>query len=306
MGRPLRIEYRGAFYYITARGNQRQPVFGDDADRLRFLEYFESSTERYGARIHAYCLLDNHYHLLLETPRANLAQIMHHINGAYTNYFNARYGRCGHLFQGRYMAILVEKERYALALSRHIHLNPVRVHMVARLERYGWSSYAAYADQADGPDWLYVDYLRNQHDAYVEYVSNEGPHGNPLQDVFAASILGSRSFIDEVKQKYLDRRSPSRDLPALRCVRGLESLDQIRRAVALEFDGSEPQVRQVEIYLCHKYSGHKLKDIGVLFGVGESAVTQSSARFRQAVRSDPSLQQRVERLESLISTAGDV
>jgi len=132
MGRPLRIEYHDAFYHITARGNDRQNVFRTNKDRERFLEYLESATERYKAVIHAYCLMDNHYHLLLQTPEGNLSQIMHHINGAYTNYYNTKRNRAGHLFQGRYKAILVNIDEYAKELSRYIHLNPVRAGMAEK------------------------------------------------------------------------------------------------------------------------------------------------------------------------------
>ena len=126
MARPLRIAFPGAFYHVTARGNERKAVFKSIRDRQKFIEYLETATERYNAVIHAYCLMDNHYHLLLETPSGNLPQIMQHINGAYTTYFNLKRVRAGHLFQGRYKAILVEMDEYAKELSRYIHLNPVR------------------------------------------------------------------------------------------------------------------------------------------------------------------------------------
>ena len=126
MARPLRITFPGAFYHVTARGNERKAVFKSIRDRQKFLEYLETATERYHAVIHSYCLMDNHYHLLLETPSGNLPQIMRHINGAYTTYFNSKRTRAGHLFQGRYKAILVEMDEYAKELSRYIHLNPVR------------------------------------------------------------------------------------------------------------------------------------------------------------------------------------
>jgi putative transposase len=129
MARPLRISYPGAFYHVTSRGNEQKAVFKSTPDRERFLEYLESSVQRYNAIIHAYCLMDNHYHLLLETPDGNLSRIMAHINGAYTMYFNIKRKRFGHLFQGRYKAILVEADEYAEELSRYIHLNPVRANI---------------------------------------------------------------------------------------------------------------------------------------------------------------------------------
>lgn len=130
MARPLRIAFPGAFYHITTRGNERKAVFKSKRDREKFLEYLETATERYNAAIHAYCLIGNHYHILLETPAGNLSQIMHHVNGAYTTYFNVKRARGGHLFQGRYKAILVEKDEYAKELSRYVHLNPVRAEIV--------------------------------------------------------------------------------------------------------------------------------------------------------------------------------
>src|SRR5664279_2859353 len=140
MARPLRIEYPGAFYHVTSRGNEQKDIFRSRKDREKFLGYLESAKERYGAVIHAFCLMNNHYHLLLETPSGNLSQIMRHINGAYTTYFNVKRKRAGHLFQGRYKAILVEADEYAKELSRYIHLNPVRVGIVANPEEYRWSS----------------------------------------------------------------------------------------------------------------------------------------------------------------------
>jgi len=126
MARPLRIAYPGAFYHVTSRGNEQKDVFKSQRDREKFLDYLATATERYGAVIHVYCLMSNHYHLLLETPAGNLSQIMRHINGAYTTYFNIKRKRSGHLFQGRFKAILVEADEYATELSRFIHLNPIR------------------------------------------------------------------------------------------------------------------------------------------------------------------------------------
>ena len=159
MARPLRITYPGAFYHITSRGNEQKAVFKSKKDREKFLEYLESASERYNAVIHVYCLMDNHYHLLLETPSGNLPQIMRHINGAYTTYFNIKRGRAGHLFQGRYKAILVEKDVYAKELSGYIHLNPVKAGMVELPEEYEWSSYLTYIGKQKKPEWFHTDFL---------------------------------------------------------------------------------------------------------------------------------------------------
>ncbi len=134
MARPLRIEYAGAFYHITSTGNERKDIFNNERDFERFLTYLETAVQRYKAVIHVYCLMSNHYHLLLETPMGNLSQIIRHINGAYTTYYNTKWQRAGHLFQGRYKAILVEADEYAGELSRYIHLNPVRAGITDRPE----------------------------------------------------------------------------------------------------------------------------------------------------------------------------
>ena len=159
MARQLRIKYPGAFYHVTSRGNERKAVFKSTRDRTKFLEYLKTATLKYDAVIHVYCLMDNHYHLLLETPSGNLPQIMHHINGAYTIYYNVKRGRSGHLFQGRYKAILVDADEYAKELSRYIHLNPVRAKMVERPEEYKWSSYPYYLGVAKKPECLNLSFI---------------------------------------------------------------------------------------------------------------------------------------------------
>jgi len=139
----MKLEQWGHVLHVTSRGNERKAVFKSKRDREKFLEYLETATLRYDAVVHVYCLMDNRYHLLLETPSGNLPQIMRHINGAHTTYFNVKRGRSGHLFQGRYKAILVDADEYAKELSRYIHLNPVRAKMVERTEGYQWSRYTS-------------------------------------------------------------------------------------------------------------------------------------------------------------------
>jgi len=141
MARPLRIEYPGAYYHVTARGNERKAIFRDVLDRKKFLVILSSSIEQFVVRLHAYVLMDNHYHLLVETPAGELSRAIRYLNGVYTQYINRRYRRVGHLFQGRYKAILIDKDSYLIELSRYIHLNPWRVRGGSRDPlRYRWSS----------------------------------------------------------------------------------------------------------------------------------------------------------------------
>ena len=306
MGRPLRIEYPGAFYHVTSRGNEQKDVFKSQRDREKFLEYLESATVRYGATIHVYCLMSNHYHLLLETPGGNLSQVMRHINGAYTNYFNVKRKRSGHLLQGRYKAILVEADEYATELSRYIHLNPVRVGIVAKPEEYRWSSYRSYIGQCQLPAWLKTDFIlgyfgKNTKEAmgnYLRFVNDclDREYISPLKRSVAAAILGSAEFIAAIEEEYLRERKPDRNLPELRKLSRRFSLDEIIQ-VARSHIVEERTADKAIIHLCHKYSGLRLKEIGERFGVGESAVSQISKRFEGKVNGDEELRKMVRGLK---------
>ena len=164
MARPLRVLYPGAVYHVTARGNERRAIFEDDVDRHTFLDQLALAVGRHGLVCHGYCLMGNHYHLLVETPRANLPAGMRHLNGCYAGSFNRRRGRVGHLLQGRYKAELVEKHAYLLALIRYIALNPVRSEppLGAAPEEYKWSSYRYALGLATRPPWLTVDWVLAQ------------------------------------------------------------------------------------------------------------------------------------------------
>jgi len=225
MARPLRIEYPGAHYHITSRGNEQKDIFKSQRDREKFLEYLDSATTRYGAVIHAYCLMSNHYHLLLETPGGNLSEIMRHINGAYTTYFNVKRKRAGHLLQGRYKAILVEADEYLVELSRYIHLNPVRVGIIERPEQYPWSSYLSYTGHSKPPAWLrpgfilgcfakQIDDARKRYRTFVEDRLGK-EYDSPLKKSIGTSILGSVAFVEEISTAYLQGKK-DRNIPALR------------------------------------------------------------------------------------------
>ena len=154
MARPLRLEFAGALYHVTARGDGREDIYRADGDRRLFLDVLAEVWERCNWTVHAYCLMTNHYHLLVETPDANLAKGMRQLNGVYTQRFNRTYERVGHVFQGRYKAILVQKETYLLELARYVVLNPVRARMVRRAGDWPWSSYRAMVGEAAAPEWL--------------------------------------------------------------------------------------------------------------------------------------------------------
>ena len=157
MSRPLRIEYPGALYHVTARGNARSHIYRDDTDRKDFLTILAGVVKRFGWVCHAYCLMGNHFHLLIETPKPNLSRGMRQLNGVYTQHFNRRHRRAGHLFQGRFKAILAERDSYFLELARYIVLNPVQAKLAKSAAHYPWSSYRATLGTAPAPQGLTVD-----------------------------------------------------------------------------------------------------------------------------------------------------
>jgi len=286
MARPLRIEYPGAFYHVTSRGNEHKDVFKSHKDLEKFLSYVESAVVRYGAIVHTWCLMSNHYHLLLETPSGNLSQIMRHINGAYTTYFNVKRKRAGHLFQGRYKAILVEADAYALELSRYMHLNPVRAGMVATPEQYQWSSYRSYIGQSTTPEWLKTALIlgsfgRNTPDAkhtYRRFVEDllRREYDSPLKATVASTVLGRSEFVREVSERHLGETHSERSIPAVKALALWPSMDEIIMHIKAELGDRAELLRKVSIYCCQTYSGSKLKDIGKRFGLSDAAVSQAS------------------------------
>jgi len=306
MARPLRIEYPGAFYHVTSRGNEQKDIFKSQRDRGKFLEYLESATTRYGAVIHAYCQMSNHYHLLLETPGGNLSQIMRHINGAYTTYFNVKRKRAGHLFQGRYKAILIEADEYLAELSRYIHLNPVRVGIVERPEQYQWSSYPSYTGHSKPPAWLRTGFIlgcftkrtEDAHKKYRTFVEDRlvKEYESPLTKAIGTSILGSAAFVEEISATYLQGKEDG-NIPALRQFASWPTPKEIMKEAQAEFADDEKLARRAAIYLCHKYSGMRLREIGEHFDVRDTAISEASRRFARELDTDGRLRGMVERIK---------
>src|SRR4030042_2091135 len=241
MARQLRVEFENAFYHITSRGNQRDKIFFDVADRERFLEILSRTKERYGFLLHGYALMDNHYHLLMETPKANLSQIMQNINTSYTVYVNRKYQRSGHLLQGRFKGIIVDKDRYLIALSRYIHLNPVREKLVKRAGDYPWTSYRAFIDQntedllVDTGDTLSHFSRRRKRaiGAYREFVeASGGKEENPFAEVDAGFLLGKGAFRAKVLRR-IEKMKMDEEIPQARRLRKRVSIDAVIKACQL-------------------------------------------------------------------------
>lgn len=207
MARPLRLEYPGALYHVTARGNAQNAVFLEDRDRDTFLACLSDVVVRLGWLCHAYCLMDNHYHLLIETPDGNLSQGMRQLNGVYTQRFNRHHRRVGHLFQGRYKAILIERDSYLLEVCRYVVLNPVRARMVKHIERYPWSSYPATLGMTACPGWLHTDGVLGHfgkrrsiaRQRYAEFVAQGIGLASPWAAVQGQALLGTAPFVEKIR-----------------------------------------------------------------------------------------------------------
>lgn len=220
MSRPLRLEFPGAIYHVTARGNAQQATFLEDGDRAMFLACLGDVAARLGWVCHAYCLMDNHYHLLVETPEGNLSQGMRQVNGVYTQRFNRRHDRVGHLFQGRYKAIVVERDSYLLELCRYVVLNPLRARMVTQLARYPWSSYPATMGLTARPDWLSTTWLLGQFGGhrrvartrYAEFVAHGVGQPSPWSAVRGHVLLGTDAFA-EAMRLLLDGKDALKEIP---------------------------------------------------------------------------------------------
>jgi len=201
MARPLRIEYECAVYHITARGNAKADIYLSDDDREMFLDVLGHVVERYGWLCHAWCLMTNHYHLMIETPQPNLSRGMRQLNGVYTQKFNRRQGRVGHVFQGRFKSIVVDRDAYLLGLSRYIVRNPVATGMVKDVGDWPWSSYLATAGEIAAPDFLEVGWLLSQFGkakgkackAYVDFIHEE-VSTSPWALLNGPDILGDDEF----------------------------------------------------------------------------------------------------------------
>lgn len=228
MSRPLRIEFPGAIYHVTSRGDRREPIFVDDTDRAGLLNVLAQGMQRFDAQVLAYCLMGNHYHFVLHTRQANLSRLMRHLNGVYTQDFNRRHGKVGHLFQGRFKAILVDREAYLLQVCRYVELNPVRAGMVAGPGDWPWSSYRAHVGEAATPPWLDTDGLhgyllqrpaataadhRRAARRYAELVA-QGQDEALWDDGLRQQIyLGDDAFVDRMQALAAPPRKAARDTP---------------------------------------------------------------------------------------------
>jgi REP element-mobilizing transposase RayT len=315
MARPLRVEFEGALYHLTGRGNARQSIFADEKDCAKFVQLLIESLERYDVALHGYVLMGNHYHLIAETRRANLGRWMHWLTTAYTVYFNRRHKRAGHLFQGRYKSIVVEAEGYLLSLSRYVHLNPVRGKVIGRgdpVERrkrvrsWHWSSYRGYSGLAKAESWVTQERVLGEMGSgaakerrlrYRHFVE-EGllrEIRSPLEAVRWQTALGREHFVQRLRDHLEKKTQAHREVPALRQLRRRPEAQSILERVARAYGRSTKELlergkrgneaRAVAMVLVWDSCGMRLREMGELFsGAGYTAVAQMIGRTREKDR----------------------
>lgn len=272
MARPLRIELSGGLYHVTSRGDGREDIYFSDADRRAWLELFGNVCGRFNWVCHAYCQMTNHYHVVVETPEANLAQGMRQLNGVYTQYVNRAHGRFGHVFQGRYKAILVEKDSHLLELARYVVLNPVRAGMVRAAGAWRWSSYRATTGEEEAPAWLQTDWILGQFGArrraaverYVDFVRAGVGLPSLWEGLRGQIYLGSEAFIAAMQKRLAAR----------------ERLDEIPRAQRRPLAKPLAQYakqhdRPTAMALAYLSGDHTMKAIAEHFGVHYSTVSRA-------------------------------
>jgi len=324
MARQLRIQYEGALYHITCRGNERKAIYRDDQDRKVFLELLITGIETYNIILYCYVLMDNHFHLLLETPLGNLSEFMRWFNITYTSHYNRRQKRSGHLYQGRYKSILVEKETHLYILSRYIHLNPVRIKQMKKvslpeqksyLKKYVWSSLPGYINDARKNN--FVDYaqvlepyggdVKKGRKLYWKTVGDDLPAGIDIkEDVVGGCILGSSAFIDWVRDSFLPVKS--REIPAVRLLKKYKGKEEIIETICRyigrgfhEIISERGSVRQIAMDMLYRFGGLKGTEIGEMMGIDYSTVSQGRKRLREKLKKDKKLSALMKKIESDLS-----
>lgn len=316
MARPLRIEYEGAFYHVTARGNERRDIYFGKTDYEKFKAYLKEAQEKYGYILHCYVLMTNHYHLLIETPMPNLKEVMHYVNGAYTNYVNIKRKRSGHLFQGRYKAILIDRDSYLLELSRYLHLNPVRVKMVEKPEDYPYSSYGVYISK-NKEDIVQRDLIwgmiatkgenaSRKYKDFVERVIGDELE-NPLKNVYGGMVLGRVGFIKDVLSRLKENDLTRKDISYRKAFKATWEAEAVIDALCAYFDSSREALlngkrgdqRKIALYFLKKYTGITNGEIGsILGGISYSAVAKGYRRFSEKLQGDRKLKKRISEILS--------
>jgi len=280
MSRPLRLEFSGGLYHITSRGNRREDIYVDDTDRTKWLDLFGQVCKRYNWKCHAYCLMSNHYHIVVETIESNLSRGMRQLNGVYTQYFNQNHHRVGHVFQGRYKGILVDKDSYLLELSRYVVLNPVRAHMVKDVKSWSWSSYRSMIGQQNAPDWLETDWILSQFSVqrkraiahYQAFVRAGVGLPSLWKDLTQQIYLGDESFLKKM-QKAMDKQADLSEIPRAQ---------RRSQAKPLQYYEERYKDRDRGIVKAYQTGNYTMKEISEYFNVHYSTVSRAIKKMESA------------------------
>ena len=306
MSRPLRIEYPGAWYHVMNRGRRQEDIFLDETDYHLFLDVLKDTAKMWNLKVSAYCLMSNHYHLLVQTPEGNLSRCMRHLNGVYTQHFNLKHGLDGQLFRGRYKSVLVEEDNHLLELLRYIHRNPLEAGMITELDDYPWSSHRGYLVNEKGWNWLHRYLLlemfsKTRKQAFSDYLafvtqqdSDEIEHFFSLKNI--PTIFGSLGFIDKIKNRF-GFLSQNQEISGA-VILSVEAKDVIT-ATCRVCNVSEPELlesrrgitnipRDLAIYTLRRYSQKTLSEIGKTFGISHySTVSTAVERIKKTLEKDP-------------------
>jgi REP element-mobilizing transposase RayT len=305
------------------RGQSRVQIYREQDDYFAFVELLREASAMWKIRIAAYCLMSNHYHLLVQTPGANLSRFMRHLNGLYTQLFNRTYKSDGPLFRGRYKSIVVESDSYLLELVRYIHRNPLQAGLVKRLEDYRWSSHRIYISRGNEVNWLHKDYVLSMLDidkqksrqAYINFMKKE-EEADMISTLYSKGklplLLGTKDFIDDIRHRYQGKTKTNiKETPQLREL--FQEKSEVEKAVSSVYQvkvedlfksqrGNYNEARNVAIYLIRKHTGASLSDIGSRFEMHSySSVSSVVSRMQQALRKNINLRQRLEEAERLLT-----
>ena len=322
MSRPLRIQYPDALYHVMNRGRRGDEVFTEAEDYAAFIDLLKEIVDDYNVKVSAYCLMSNHYHLLVKTPDSNISRAMRHLNGVYTQRYNRIHHCDGPLFRGRYKAILVEADSYLLELLRYIHRNPLEANLVDNLQKYNWSSHKGYLSKAKKWDWLHkrfaLSLFSKDHAEsirlYKQFISQEVP--DEINKILGRRklppVLGTKKFMDRVKDLFFSDKSHE-EIPEAKIL--APDPDKILEAVAKLYKvgmddllrsrrGYFNEPRNVAIYLTRRLRGDTLKVVGEVFGINKSSTVSSSIdRVKYEMRRDKGIRLRVEKLIKILSNS---
>jgi REP element-mobilizing transposase RayT len=296
MARPLRLEFAGALYHVTSRGNARQRIYLDNEDRRIYLDLLGKEIEQQSWCCYAYCLMDNHYHLLIETREPNLVAGMRRLNGVYTQSFNRRHRRVGHLFQGRYKSIVVDKDVYLRELCRYIVLNPVRAKSVKTPQRWPWSSYRATRGEEPAPSWLAVGEVRALfpgRGAYERFVQEGIGQDAPWAGLRGQIFLGGGEFLERMQQRLSGRRvrgiARSHLEPLRPTAAAIEAgvAKAYRLAADRVLERASGEAFKAAVYLLRRAANLPLAEVAKRAGISPPRVSQIQTEVKKGKLSEP-------------------